>query len=93
MGLPKLKVAIRTRAIACHGCIPGLRKLPFPAVGIIVALVLANTLVWVAVAIVLRDHPALISTAVLAYTLGLRHALDADHISVFKASNDFNGNS
>ena len=25
---------------------------------------------------------ALISTAVLSYTLGLRHALDADHISV-----------
>ena len=25
---------------------------------------------------------ALVSTAVLAYTLGLRHALDADHISV-----------
>lgn len=25
---------------------------------------------------------SLISTAVLAYTLGLRHALDADHISV-----------
>lgn len=29
-----------------------------------------------------RTHSALVSTAVLAYTLGLRHALDADHISV-----------
>jgi high-affinity nickel permease len=28
-------------------------------------------------------HRALVSTAVLAYTLGLRHALDADHISVY----------
>ena len=28
------------------------------------------------------SHSALISTAVLSYTLGLRHALDADHISV-----------
>lgn len=27
-------------------------------------------------------HRALASTAVLAYVLGLRHALDADHISV-----------
>ena len=27
-------------------------------------------------------HRALISTAVLSYTFGLRHALDADHISV-----------
>ena len=28
------------------------------------------------------DDSGLVSTAVLAYTLGLRHALDADHISV-----------
>jgi high-affinity nickel-transport protein len=40
-----------------------------------------NILVWVAVAIVLRFNPYLASSAVLAYTLGLRHALDADHIS------------
>lgn len=31
----------------------------------------------------------LTSTAVLAYTLGLRHALDADHISVFLCSSTF----
>ena len=29
-----------------------------------------------------KANSALVSTAVLAYTLGLRHALDADHISV-----------
>lgn len=29
-----------------------------------------------------RFHPALSGTAILAYTFGLRHALDADHISV-----------
>ena len=29
----------------------------------------------------LHYHPALVSTAALSYTLGLRHALDADHIS------------
>ena len=28
-----------------------------------------------------REHPLLIGTAVLAYTLGLRHAVDADHIA------------
>lgn len=92
VGLLKLKGSIRTRAIACHGRIPGLRKLPFPAVGIIVALILANVLVWVAVAIVLHYHAALVSTAVLSYTLGLRHALDADHISVIylpKTLDDF----
>jgi len=60
VGLLKLKGSIRTRAIACHGRIPGLRKLPFPAVGIIVALILANVLVWVAVAIVLHYHAALV---------------------------------
>lgn len=30
----------------------------------------------------LNSYRALVSTAVLSYTLGLRHALDADHISV-----------
>lgn len=29
-----------------------------------------------------EKYSTLASTAVLAYTLGLRHALDADHISV-----------
>lgn len=91
MGLPELGCAIHTRMIACHQRIPGLRKLPFPAVGIIVALILTNTLVWVAVAIVLHYHAALISTAVLSYTLGLRHALDADHISVLKTLDDCSG--
>ncbi|KAA6413630.1 MAG: NicO-domain-containing protein [Lasallia pustulata] len=64
-----------------HGHTPLLRKLPLPAVIIILALALVNGVVWVAVGIVLHFHGALISTAVLSYTLGLRHALDADHIS------------
>jgi high-affinity nickel-transport protein len=33
------------------------------------------------VGILLRYHPLLASSAVLSYTFGLRHALDADHIS------------
>lgn len=62
--------------------VPGrLKALPLPVVRIIALLVLANTAVWAAVGVVLRYHPALISPAVLSYTLGLRHALDADHIS------------
>ncbi|TKA29830.1 hypothetical protein B0A50_03194 [Salinomyces thailandicus] len=36
---------------------------------------------WVACGVVLHYHTGLVSTAVLSYTLGLRHALDADHIS------------
>ncbi|KAH7038283.1 Ni2+/Co2+ transporter transition metal uptake transporter [Microdochium trichocladiopsis] len=58
-----------------------LKGLPFPVVRIIAALVTVNLLVWAAVAPVLHFYPAMISPAVLSYTLGLRHALDADHIS------------
>lgn len=60
---------------------PQLRFLPAAAVGIISLLILINLVVWVIVAIILRSHATLSSTALLAYTLGLRHALDADHIS------------
>ncbi|KAI1769089.1 NicO-domain-containing protein [Hypoxylon sp. FL1150] len=62
--------------------VPGrLKALPRPVVRIIAALALANALAWAAVGAVLRHHPALVGPAVLSYTLGLRHALDADHIS------------
>lgn len=66
------------------GLIPGLghiKGLPPPAVRIISLLVLVNVGVWIAVGIVLHYYPAMITPAVLSYTLGLRHALDADHIS------------
>lgn len=36
-----------------HGKTPGLRRLPFGAVGIILALILINALVWVAAGVVL----------------------------------------
>ncbi|KAK9765066.1 hypothetical protein K7432_006909 [Basidiobolus ranarum] len=45
------------------------------------ALVLINIGLWVAAVITLRSYNGLINQAVLAYTLGLRHALDADHIT------------
>ncbi|KAI9733761.1 MAG: hypothetical protein M1818_007175 [Claussenomyces sp. TS43310] len=60
---------------------PRLRFLPASAVRIIASLTAVNILIWVAVAIILRYHPRLASPALLSYTLGLRHALDADHIS------------
>lgn len=41
----------------------------------------ANLGAWCWAAIVFRDHPALLATSVLAWTLGLRHAVDADHIA------------
>lgn len=60
---------------------PQIRLLPLAVIRIIAVLGLVNVFVWVAVAIVLRSHPKLFSSALLSYTLGLRHALDADHIS------------
>lgn len=53
-----------------------------PAIRVIGCIAGVDVLVWVAVAVVLRYHPLLSSSAVLSYTFGLRHALDADHISV-----------
>jgi nickel/cobalt transporter (NiCoT) family protein len=61
---------------------PQLRLLPFSAIRIITILCTVQIIVWAAVAIVLRSHPLLSSSALLSYTFGLRHALDADHISV-----------
>jgi nickel/cobalt transporter (NiCoT) family protein len=51
-------------------------------VGAIYALLLAgNAAVWCWAVIALADRPTLLGTAVLAYVLGLRHAVDADHIA------------
>lgn len=58
-----------------------LRPLPRNAVLIIGLLLSVNALVWVIAGIILHFHPRLISAAALSYTLGLRHALDADHIA------------
>ena len=51
-------------------------------IGALYALLLAgNALVWTWAVITLADRPTLLGTAVLAYVLGLRHAVDADHIA------------
>ncbi|WP_042268898.1 HoxN/HupN/NixA family nickel/cobalt transporter [Paraburkholderia heleia] len=50
--------------------------------GAIAALVmLANLAIWIYAIVALRGHPLLLGTALLAYTFGLRHAVDADHIA------------
>ncbi|KAG5957758.1 hypothetical protein E4U58_005687 [Claviceps cyperi] len=56
-------------------------NLPPQSIAIVTLLLSVNLLVWVVAAIILRFHPVLVSPAALAYSLGLRHALDADHIS------------
>jgi nickel/cobalt transporter (NiCoT) family protein len=44
-------------------------------------LLVGNALVWLWAVLTLADRPTLLGTAVLAYVLGLRHAVDADHIA------------
>jgi high-affinity nickel-transport protein len=44
-------------------------------------LIFANVSAWVWAFIAFAHQPVLIGTAVLAYSLGLRHAIDADHIA------------
>jgi high-affinity nickel-transport protein len=36
---------------------------------------------WIWALIAFHNHPVLLGTALLAYTFGLRHAVDADHIA------------
>jgi len=50
-------------------------------VAIYILLLTANALVWAWAVIALADRPTLLGTAFLAYVLGLRHAVDADHIA------------
>lgn len=50
-------------------------------IAIYAILVPANLLAWLWALLAFRDHPVLIGTALLAYTFGLRHAVDADHIA------------
>ena len=49
--------------------------------GIYLVLIGANVLAWMWALVAFKDYPLLLGTAVLAYTFGLRHAVDADHIA------------
>src|SRR2546428_13480882 len=50
-------------------------------IGIYAFLISFNVLVWMLALILFIPYPALLGTALLAYSFGLRHAVDADHIS------------
>ncbi|KAG0130738.1 high-affinity nickel-transport protein-domain-containing protein [Tuber indicum] len=65
----------------CHGKIPVLRALPIRVLAVIMAVTIVNMLCWAGVGVVLNKHKGMTGASVLAYTLGLRHALDADHIA------------
>src|SRR5216683_2853871 len=49
--------------------------------GIYAVLLVFNLSAWVWAFVAFRHYPALVGTAFLAYSLGLRHAVDADHIA------------
>jgi high-affinity nickel-transport protein len=51
------------------------------AARLLVALVLANVAVWAWALSAFHAYPLLLGTALLAYGLGVRHAIDADHIA------------
>jgi high-affinity nickel-transport protein len=50
-------------------------------IGLYIGLITFNLAVWIWALLALRGQAVLLGTAVLAYGLGLRHAVDADHIA------------
>jgi nickel/cobalt transporter (NiCoT) family protein len=50
-------------------------------VAIFALLISANVAAWIWALVAFRAHPVLLGTAALAYSFGLRHAFDADHIA------------
>ncbi len=50
-------------------------------IGIYGGLIGANVVSWVWALTAFRHYPLLLGTAMLAYSFGLRHAIDADHIA------------
>ena len=91
---------VNANANACEGAMPGpvsgnfvsqIWKESDPAVrGRLTALYAllfgANIAVWIWAYFALHDNAVLFGTAFLAYTFGLRHAVDADHIAAIDNS-------
>lgn len=49
--------------------------------GIYGVLISINILAWIWAVLAFHDYPVLLGSALLAYSFGLRHAVDADHIA------------
>lgn len=54
---------------------------PVKLIAIFAALIGVNIGAWIWAIVAFADHPVLLGTALLAYSFGLRHAVDADHIA------------
>src|ERR1700678_4054526 len=50
-------------------------------IAVTVLLFIVNAAVWLWAVVAFHDYPVLLGTAALAYSFGLRHAFDADHIA------------
>ena len=57
------------------------RSLRGPVIGIYGLLVAANLAAWAWAFLLFQNRPLFLGTALLAYSFGLRHAVDADHIA------------
>lgn len=51
------------------------------SIAVLAALAAANLAAWSWAIAAFHSHPVLLGTALLAYSFGLRHAIDADHIA------------
>jgi nickel/cobalt transporter (NiCoT) family protein len=59
----------------------GNRNLRGRIVGMYLVLAAANVGLWIVAGAIFRHYPILLGTCLLAYSFGLRHAVDADHIA------------
>ncbi|OBZ88746.1 High-affinity nickel transport protein [Choanephora cucurbitarum] len=60
---------------------PDPHKVRFKVLLLLLGLSILQVVVWVIAVILFKPYPSMMGTGALAYTLGLRHAVDADHIS------------
>jgi high-affinity nickel-transport protein len=60
---------------------PTHRKSPRKSARLIAGLIAFNVFAWLWALAAFRHYPLLLGTSLLAYSLGLRHAVDADHIA------------
>jgi len=73
----------RSQTASWHAnpAIPVRASLREKLIALYAGLIAENVLVWAVALLTFRGHPVLFGTSLLAYTFGLRHAVDADHIA------------
>jgi len=76
---PNTRVAPRLRLLSIFDDAAG--NLRNKVIGIYGLLFLFNVAAWLWAVVAFRHFPLLLGTALLAYSFGLRHAVDADHIA------------